>query len=298
MKRTLLILATLAFAALASPAEASNKFWVGGTGTWDSVTTTHWSASSGGGGGVAPPGSTDVAIFDGSSGGGTVTVDSSVSGATISGLTTSAFTGTLDFSAISAFTIGASTWVDAATGSHTITMGNGSFTFPGTAGNPVLLTASANLTLNAASSTFVLAPSSSATNARTFNFGGKTLGTVSVDGTNQNGQSTVIAGTPTITNLQMSNGAAVVFTSGTTTVSNAFTIAGNSATPFLFQGAAGTLPVIALPAGCTMTWAYVAHLSFSGNNLVATSSFNGGGNSGLTISAPSGGGGGGRIIGG
>lgn len=51
----------------------ANRFWVGGTGTWDSTDTTHWSTLSGGGGGASAPGSADTAIFDASSGGGTVT---------------------------------------------------------------------------------------------------------------------------------------------------------------------------------------------------------------------------------
>ena len=29
----------------------ANRYWVGGAGTWDTTTTTHWSASSGGTGG-------------------------------------------------------------------------------------------------------------------------------------------------------------------------------------------------------------------------------------------------------
>ena len=46
-------------------------YWVGGTGTWDGVTTTNWAASSGGAGGAGVPTSTDNVIFDGSSNVGT-----------------------------------------------------------------------------------------------------------------------------------------------------------------------------------------------------------------------------------
>lgn len=40
-----------------------NRYWVGGSGTWDS-SSTHWSTSSGGASGATPPSSVDSAIFD------------------------------------------------------------------------------------------------------------------------------------------------------------------------------------------------------------------------------------------
>jgi hypothetical protein len=52
----------------------ANRFWVGGTGTWDNVSTAHWSTSSGGSAGASVPQRTDTAVFDSNSGGGTVTV--------------------------------------------------------------------------------------------------------------------------------------------------------------------------------------------------------------------------------
>jgi len=42
----------------------ANRYWVGGSGTWDDSATTHWSASSGGAGGASVPGTTDDVIFD------------------------------------------------------------------------------------------------------------------------------------------------------------------------------------------------------------------------------------------
>ena len=41
-----------------------NKYWVGGTGTWNTTSTTNWSLTSGGAGGAIPPGINDSAIFD------------------------------------------------------------------------------------------------------------------------------------------------------------------------------------------------------------------------------------------
>src|SRR6185312_13655052 len=78
-------------AALA-PISVASLFWVGGTGTWDNSTATHWASSSGGGGGAAVPQASTTAFFDGNSGGGTVTVGATIS---ITAITGTGFTGTL-----------------------------------------------------------------------------------------------------------------------------------------------------------------------------------------------------------
>lgn len=52
----------------------ANKFWVGGTGTWDATTTTNWSLTSGGAGGAVVPTSADAVIIDANSGTGTCTM--------------------------------------------------------------------------------------------------------------------------------------------------------------------------------------------------------------------------------
>ena len=70
----------------------ATRYWVGGTGTWDASSTTHWSASSGGASGASVPGATDDVVFDGSSGGGTVTTSSAPA---IKSLTTTGFSGTI-----------------------------------------------------------------------------------------------------------------------------------------------------------------------------------------------------------
>jgi hypothetical protein len=46
----------------------ANRYWVGGSGTWDATTTTNWSASSGGAGGASAPTSADDVFFNSSSG--------------------------------------------------------------------------------------------------------------------------------------------------------------------------------------------------------------------------------------
>jgi hypothetical protein len=55
----------------------ADRFWVGGTGTWDATTTTNWSTTSGGAGGASAPTSADDVYFDANSDAGgafTVTV--------------------------------------------------------------------------------------------------------------------------------------------------------------------------------------------------------------------------------
>lgn len=51
----------------------ANRFWVGGSGTWDNTSTAHWSATSGGAAGASAPTSSDNVFFDANSGTGTVT---------------------------------------------------------------------------------------------------------------------------------------------------------------------------------------------------------------------------------
>lgn len=42
----------------------ANRYWVGGTGTWNTSSTTNWSASSGGGSGASVPTAADSVFFD------------------------------------------------------------------------------------------------------------------------------------------------------------------------------------------------------------------------------------------
>lgn len=105
-----------------------NRYWVGGSGTWDNITTTHWSASSGGVGGASVPGVGDTAIFDANSGGGTVTPNYNLS---VLSLNISAFAGTLDFSVNNnSPTLGS--FDGFGVGSPILKMGSGTWTLTGT----------------------------------------------------------------------------------------------------------------------------------------------------------------------
>lgn len=70
-----------------------NRYWVGGTATWNSTVGTKWATTSGGSGGASVPTLYDDVFFDANSGSGTVTYDSSVDRA-VRNLDFTGFTGT------------------------------------------------------------------------------------------------------------------------------------------------------------------------------------------------------------
>ena len=73
----------------------ANRYWVGGTDTWDATAGSKWALTSGGAGGQAVPTTADTVFFDANSGANTITIGSGV--ATCSTLTMTGFTGTLAF---------------------------------------------------------------------------------------------------------------------------------------------------------------------------------------------------------
>ena len=56
----------------------ANRYWVGGTGTWNTLSVLNWSLTSGGVGGATVPGAADVAIFNANCGAGTITIGENV----------------------------------------------------------------------------------------------------------------------------------------------------------------------------------------------------------------------------
>jgi hypothetical protein len=106
----------------------ANRYWVGGTGTWDATTTTNWSTSSGGSGGASVPSTADVAIFDSLSNATSYTVTrtatTNVLGMTMAG----SLTGTLTFAGSSVIGITTSGLTVTATGVSWTNTGIMSFT--------------------------------------------------------------------------------------------------------------------------------------------------------------------------
>lgn len=275
----------------------ANKFWVGGTGTWSSTNTTNWSTTSGGAGGAAVPNVSDIVTFDGSSGGGVVTVDSSINGAAIQQLVTSNFTGTLDFSVNNPSLTITVVWTDTGTAVHTISLGSGTFTFSGTSGNLLNIT-NTNLTLNAGTSTISFAPAFAATSSRNMvSTASQTFATISVSPTNQNGMPIAFGGTVKMATLTAPAGTSISGqNSATVVVNTSFAMNGNSTTQSALTGGAGsTTPTFNIPAGTALSWMYLAKVSFAITTgaINATNSFDGSGNNmnGGTITPPASGGG-------
>ena len=71
----------------------ANRYWVGGTASWDGTAGTKWATTSGGAGGAAVPTSADDVFFDANSGANTVTIATGNTGA--KSITCTGFTGTL-----------------------------------------------------------------------------------------------------------------------------------------------------------------------------------------------------------
>lgn len=262
----------------------ASRFWVGGTGTWDASTTTHWSATTGGAGGQSVPGSSDTVTLDGASGGGTITAATDF---TVTSLTMGTFTGTLDFSANNNNpTIGA--FSGTGSGIRTLNLGSGTFTINGVNGgwDQGVVT---NLTFNAGTSTILI--SNVPTSTRVLSLGSKTYNNVSV--VNAAMQPFLVdmanGASPTIANLTLTNvqqvrlpAAALVTVSGALTWDGSSTNQGNLFT----SGAVATLSV----ANATiLSWLLVQQITKAGaGTITVNSGFDGGGNTGVTIHLPSG----------
>lgn len=83
----------------------ANRYWVGGTATWDATVGTKWATTSGGGGGSAVPTAADDVYFDAASGAVTITTSGTTTDLCRS-LDCAGFTGTLSHAASTTITIG------------------------------------------------------------------------------------------------------------------------------------------------------------------------------------------------
>lgn len=184
----------------------ANRFWVGGTGTWNATAGSKWSTTSGGGSGAAAPTASDDVFIDGNSGAGTVTIGS---GAVCRSLNFTGFTGTL--AGINNIVVGTSTsgnvtfasgmtitWtgylrLESTTTGNQLTMngkaianmylfGTGSWTLMDTMTvNTLVLWDSGNLDISNRTVNWGALDLSATTNARTFNI---TNATVNITGNN------------------------------------------------------------------------------------------------------------------
>lgn len=299
MKKFFQALALFVGLLFAVPVQAATCFAVGtGAGvTWSTTNGVMWSSSSGGAGstcaatGGVPKNAGDVATFDGASGGGVVTVDTTINGITIATITSSAFTGTLDFSVNNPSMTLTNNWTDAGTGIHTVNLGSGTFTFNLTNGTALNFTSGASLTLNAGTST-ILANSGVVSSAGSVSLflGSFTYSTVTIGSISTNGSHS-LSGSPTITNLNIigPNHLTFITASATVTTSNLSITGSFGSQPYV----AGTNGVTLSQASGTPTinWAAIFNLAFAGGaTFAATNSFDLKGNSGITFASFSSGG--------
>lgn len=260
----------------------ASRFWVGGTGTWDNATTTHWSATTGGGGGSSVPGSADSVTFDGASGGGTITLNYAPS---ITGLTGGAHTGTFDtgnnnINCSSGFNY-------SGTGTRTLTLGTSTITLTG---GSWTMTTTTGLTFNGSNATI----SMTSKNA-TFTGGGLAYNIVSVTATGGGGITFLSANTFTTLTIRPSgNGTITVgadqsvsglFTVDniTSSVGNAGLLAGGSSTGVFTKGNARTISAGSVSLANT-TFADIVGTgaaTWTGTNIG-----DGGGNSNITFTTP------------
>ena len=240
----------------------ADRYWVGGSGTWDSTTTTNWSASDGGAGGASVPTAADNVIFNGNSnvGTGSFTVTTAVStrpclSFTVTGLDGAmTLAGTIGITVSASMTLPASnfSWTNTglltfnATTSQTITSGGNIITSPisfnGTAGTWALqdaFTCSGSVvslnagTLNLNGYTLTATTfASSVSVARTIAFG--TTGIISLSGTG------TVWNSSTITNFSYTGTSNVRLTNGGSTAITITAGAASSAQALNFAVTAGT----------------------------------------------------------
>lgn len=265
------------------------RFWVGGTGNLDGVSTTHISLTTGGGAGAAYPTSADTLTFDGASGGGTVTVTADVN---FQSITMGLFTGTLDFSANNNnVTLSATTsFSGTGTGTRTLNMGNGTWSLTGVSANWDMTTTT-GLTFNANGSTLAWTATAAGA-ARTFITGGLTYNNVTIAGSSPSkGWTFQFTGTATIAGTLTLNGVNnLILPNGVTTTVGNLVVNGTAAAPVGIVSATASAATVAITTA-TINWAALRWLTFTGGPS-ASNSFDLGSNTGVTITAPSGGGGG------
>jgi hypothetical protein len=209
----------------------ADRYWVGGTATWNTTASTKWSATSGGAGGASVPTSADDVYFDAASGAVTVTIGANTGAKSIN---CTGFTGTLTSgSAVTLAVSGSITLVAGMTFSYagTITVNaTGTITSAGKS--------FANLIIDGVGATVNIADALVATGATTLTngtigLGSFTLSTATFSSNNSNTR--VIAfGTGNIT---LTGNAATIWT--TATITN-FSYTGTPTVNATYSGSTGT----------------------------------------------------------
>ena len=131
----------------------ANRYWVGGSGTWNTSSTTNWSTTSGGSGGASVPTSSDAVIINGSSSSPTITLTGALNCASLDTTgSTCTIQGGGTLACAGSFTLSTTTTATSWTGGLTIT---GASTI-----TPNGRTVNCDLIINAAGFTVTLAGNS------------------------------------------------------------------------------------------------------------------------------------------
>lgn len=305
MRKLLQLGAVLALLFCSFPANAATCFWVGGTGNADNANAASWSSSTGGTastcaatGGI-PKNAGDVATFDGSSGGGVVTVCGTSSANCPSGagvwnigqITSGAFTGTLDFATRNPNVTLTVAFSSNGSGTRTINLGSGTYTLSAVSGTVFDTTTATGLTLNGGTSVV----NASATTTRTAGAivvgAGITLPNVTVSG-NASASFQFCGGT--ITNVTLVPPVYINQCSTPTAYGSISQSGSPSATaPTImtttnFGGGTGTARNLSATGTVNLQYAVVALLTCTGGGTFSfTNSFDAGGNTTCNITGPS-----------
>jgi hypothetical protein len=269
----------------------ASRFWVGGTGTWDSSTTTHWAATSGTAGGQSVPGSADTVTFDGASGGGTVTLNFGGT-ITIQSIVLGAFTGTFDNSVNNNnMTLSASgnAFSGNGSGARTYKLGTATYTLSNNTAT-WNISSSTNLTYTGNTGCTIAFTGASGVRQINSSTAGLSHGNVTVAASSGGGVFRVNAQSVadlTLASLSITAPNYLEFPSSSlTTITAAVHWVGSASQPIgLAVFSPESTGNVSLAALSTMTWCSFRDLTFTGSP-TATDSFNLGNNSGITISGP------------
>ena len=278
---------------------AGQCFWVGGTGTWDTSTTTHWASSTGGAGSVAVPISTSPVVFDAASGGGTVTVDTSISGSTFASITMGVFAGTFDNSINANFTL--TSFSNSGTGTRIPNLGSGStwtITGPsGTVWDMAIITSMGTWTAPS-----VVTVSATAIGQRLFNAAvSKAFNTLNFTDTGTGGYNIDLSAGNAFTVSTAWNITGVraikMASNQTITIGGTMTWDQTSTTQGVLYGTSSTT-TLSVANATTLSWLTLNGITKSGaGSLTVNNGIDAGNNHSVTINPPASGGGG-YIIGG
>jgi hypothetical protein len=243
----------------------ANRYWVGGTGTWDATAGSKWALTSGGAGGQAVPTTADNVFFDAASGANTVTIGAGT--AVCNQLTMTGFTGTIAFGT-NKITI---------SGGGTVYTGATTFSVTGTPLIDCNLSGSTGRTISPAATTEANSISfniSAGTGSLVVNQSVKNLNFTGFTGTLSNSAKTIYGNLTLVSGMTITAGAnATTFaaTSGTQTI----TSAGQTMDfPITFAGTATYQLVDALTNGSTRTMTLTSGTLDLNNNTLTVGAFN------------------------